>query len=124
MPVDWNPDSLAWNVIYYDSKSFEGVKNRVARSDYTGVECIQNLEEVKLIINDNFFNLDIDKAITIMKEAMDKHDIQKLYEFHQIVHDLDYWLINYPIETFKLPPADWHGIYVYFGVLESYKCIE
>ena len=59
-----------------------------------------------------------------MQSAIDTHDLEKLYEFHQIVHDLNYWLLNYPIKPFRPVPADWYGACVYFGVLESYKCIE
>ena len=121
---DRSSTSLMWNEIYYVASSYDNSEIRMARNKYTGVECLQSLEKIKAIVNNQYFSLDIDKARDLMQSAIDIHDLETLYEFHQIIHDLDYWLLNYPIKPFKAAPADWHGVYVYFSVLESYKCIE
>ena len=122
----WEHDSLEWNNIdhTFDTYTSYGITVKLAHLDYTGIECIESLKAIKEIVNNNYFSIDIDRAAGAMQDAIDNHDMQKLYEFHQIMHDLDYWLINYPLETFKSAPADWHGVYVYFGVLESYKCVQ
>ena len=122
--IDRSSTSSMWNYIYYVASYYDNAEVRMGRSDYTGVECIQSLEKIKNIVNNQYFSLDIDKAIVLMQSAIDIHDLETLYKFHQIVHDLDYWLLNYPIKPFIAAPADWHGVYVYFGVLESYKCIK
>ena len=118
---DRSVDSLAWNNIYYVAESYNGANFRILRNDFTGVEYIQYLKDVKLIVNNYYFSLDIDRAISLMQSAIDTHEIERLYELHQIMHDLDYWLIQYP-NTSKAAPKSYHEIY--FGVLESYKCAE
>ena len=122
--IDRSYTSLMWNEIYYVASSYDNKEVRMGRNDYTGVECLQSLEKIKAIVNNKYFSLDIDKTIVLMQSAIDLHDLETLYKFHQIIHDMDYWLLNYPIKPFRAAPEDWHGIYVYFGVLESYKCIE
>ncbi len=104
------PDSPVWNEIDDDPND-----NVVA--GYTGVEMIEDLTTAKEIINKESFSKIADDIIGQLEYVIEKHDIDVLYEIHQKVHDLSYWAINYPLPSFQIAPADWHGVYVYFGTL-------
>lgn len=65
------------------------------------------------IKNSNVRN-DLNIAYTYLKEAIDEHNIEKLFEAHKIIHDYDYWVINTPVHL-DYEPADWSGVDTYFG---------
>lgn len=85
---------------------------------------IQRLEEVKAAFADKTaFADDITKAQKLISEAVKNHDIKSLWYAHQVLHDLDYWVLNYPILYPKGVPAppDWKGVETYFGVTKTLK---
>ena len=85
---------------------------------------IQRLEEVKAAFADKTaFADDITKAQEMISEAVKNHDIKNLWYAHQVLHDLDYWVLNYPILYPKGVPAppDWKGVETYFGVTKTLK---
>lgn len=53
--------------------------------------------------------------------AVDNHDIKGLWYALQVLHDLDYWVLNYPSHFPKGKPAppDWKGVNTYFGVTKT-----
>lgn len=57
-----------------------------------------------------------------LQEAMDNHDLASCFEAHKILHDIDYWIINYPpqYEAGMPGPVDWIGVNCYFGLLERF----
>ena len=61
-----------------------------------------------------------------LQDAMNNHDLASCFEAHKILHDIDYWVINYPpqYETEMPGPVDWSGINCYFGLLEQYANME
>ena len=75
------------------------------------------LERVQKIIeklkNDQIKD-DLQKSCKLIQEGIDKHDISKLFEAHEIIHDYDYWVANSPI-SLNFQPVDWGGVNVYFG---------
>lgn len=50
-----------------------------------------------------------------LNKAMENKDIAELFETHKQIHDLDYWIINYPAHFDVAPAPDWEGIETYFG---------
>lgn len=83
---------------------------------------IQRLEEVKAAFADKTaFTDDITKAEELISEAVKNHDIKNLWYAHQVLHDLDYWVLNYPIQYPKgtAAPPDWKGVETYFGVTKT-----
>ena len=57
---------------------------------------------------------DLEKACELLRKGINNHDISKLFEAHEIIHDYDYWVINTPLEL-EIAPPDWEGVHVYFG---------
>jgi len=83
---------------------------------------IQQLEEVKTTFaGKTAFADDIAKAQELIDEAVKNHDIKSLWYAHQVLHDIDYWVLNYPIQYPKgvAAPPDWKGVETYFGVIKT-----
>ena len=108
---DYGPESAKWNNI-------DGTNSDVI-DEYTGHDMIYNLEYTKDLINDELYTEYVDNIIEKINYIIVNHDIDIYYKIHQEVHDLSYYVINYPLETFEIEPPDWHGIYVYFGSLDN-----
>ena len=107
---DCSKDSKVWNNID------DNPKDNVI-SGYTIPDMISDLERVSTIINKESFSERINHIVEELQQLT--HDIELFYKIHQETHDLSYWAINYPLEDLKIAPADWHGIYVYFGTLND-----
>lgn len=78
------------------------------------IQKINNLpinDSLRTIINDIIYKLE---------QGMNNHDISECFEVHKILHDLDYWIINYPISSLKIAPVDWEGLDCYYGSIENY----
>ena len=78
------------------------------------------LEEVKTTFaGKTAFADDITKAQELIDEAVKNHDIKSLWYAHQVLHDIDYWVLNYPIQYPKgvAAPPDWKGVETYFGTI-------
>lgn len=106
------PDSEIWNIVDDDP-------NDNVLPGYTIPDMILDLQSTAAIVNKSSFSERIDNLISKLRKVKKTHDIDLYYEIHQQVHDLSYWAINYPIANLETAPADWHGIYVYFGTLDD-----
>jgi|GEM_PF-5079558 len=80
---------------------------------------IQRLENCKKAVSQEVSKEDITTVQKLIRHAVDKHDVLGLAYAHQILHDLDYWILNYPIHYPKVAPPDWKGVETYFGVTKS-----
>lgn len=113
-----DPDSQYWEawehtgVIHYDYISFV--------NDYDGATIINSLQKLVDVVKDSDLQADLREMQQIIQSAVEHHSIDDLDTLHRMLHDCDYWLVNYPayLET---PPGDWDGINVYFDCLESLK---
>lgn len=112
------PNSIYWK--RHELKRDEAFKDPISE-----IEGIDNSYHIML---DNFETLislakgaEIRNALTIMKadyiNAFKFHDIGSLFSVHEVIHDYDYYAVNYPI-SFSIAPPDWSGIDEYFGHLE------
>lgn len=112
------PDSVYW-------QKLELEENKLFIDPFTGVTSHNNTYH---ILND-YFDKSIravkdsktEKAIEIMKKdfenAVKNHDLGSIFAVHEVIHDWDYYVINYPI-SYSVEPPDWGGIDEYFGHLE------
>lgn len=81
--------------------------------------CIADLEPIRLLIQDPTFQSDVAAMQTLIREAVPNHDLSKFVELHKMLHDFDYWVINYPAYFPLTAPPDWGGITCYYGVLSD-----
>ena len=75
---------------------------------------LNELKKIKDISNDIKTKSDLNKAYNLLKDGIDNHNLDNCFESHKIIHDYDYWAINYPV-SLKYDPVDWGGVYTYFG---------
>lgn len=82
---------------------------------------IRNLQKIYDIAEDTDLKADIRKMQECVRSAVKNHDVNKLDELHKMLHDCDYWVVNYPVYFEKYAPVDWGGIDVYFNSLQCLK---
>jgi hypothetical protein len=112
------PDSVYW-------EKLELPENKLFIDPFTGVTSFNKTYHtligyfdtcIKSTENDN-----LQKTVTAMKKdfenAVKNHDLGSIFTVHEVIHDWDYYVINYPI-SYSIEPPDWGGIDEYFGHLE------
>lgn len=112
------PDSIYWKI-------YELKRDEVFKDPISGTESIDNTYHIMLDYFETLISLAKDKeirnALSVMKSdyinAFKFHDIGSLFSVHEVIHDYDYYVVNYPI-SFWVAPPDWGGIDEYFGHLE------
>lgn len=80
-------------------------------------DSLQDLLELNL--NDSARSI-LNTIISTLQNGMDNHDLSECFEFHKLLHDFDYWIVNYPVGSFYAAPADWDGLNCYFGTIEEF----
>lgn len=93
----------------------------VVDNSVDGEVWIRDLQKNYNIVKDADLKADIQKMQDCVRSAVKNHDVNKLDELHKMLHDCDYWVVNYPVHFDKYAPEDWGGIDVYFGSLQCIK---
>ncbi|MBP3599730.1 MAG: hypothetical protein J6J30_01470 [Clostridia bacterium] len=112
------PDSVYW-------QKLELPENRMFIDPFTGVVSVDNTYHIIIERFDNSISVALDNetknAIITMKNdfqnAVKNHDLGSIFSVHEVIHDWDYYVINYPI-SYSVEPPDWGGIDEYFGHLD------
>lgn len=74
-----------------------------------------NLKTVGDLIQTSAVKSDFEQMRKTLDDAVEAHDLRGLFSYHEMIHDYDYWVINYPAYYPDAEPPDWAGIEVYFG---------
>ena len=75
-----------------------------------------NLKTVGDLIQNGAVKSDFEKMRKTLDDAVGAHDLHGLFSYHEMIHDYDYWVINYPAYYPDAPAPDWGGIKTYFGI--------
>ena len=78
------------------------------------------MKEIADILKDEDTKKDINNMLSILKDGLENHDIEKCFKAHEIIHDYDYWVINTPVHLETAPP-DWGGVTTYFNTVSIMK---
>lgn len=114
-----NANSFYWSSEVKDQIVIQ--PNGVAVQSYGFWNYRDSLKDISnLSLNDSTQKI-VNDIIYKLEQGIDNHDISECFEAHKILHDLDYWIINYPINSFNIAPVDWGGIHCYYGSIENYK---
>lgn len=87
----------------------------------TGPAMIEQIQKAADGVKDESLLADLKTIQETMQSAVEHHRIEDLDTVHRLLHDCDYWLVNYPVKTLAIAPPDWDGINVYFDCLESLR---
>lgn len=114
-----NANSFYWEFEVKDQIVIQ--PNGLEVQSYGFWEYRDSLKEIsKLSMSDTTKKI-LEDIIYKMEQGINNHDLSECFEAHKILHDLDYWVINYPISSFSTAPADWGGIQCYYGLIENYE---
>ncbi len=95
--------------------------NPVWENNYLLTFNLQRTKELYNIVQNEQVKEDLKQTINLFEKAINEHSIKKLLEVHKIIHDYDYWIINYPPIEFEYAPPDWEGANTYFGTVSILK---
>lgn len=71
------------------------------------------------MLNESEGKRDLLEAANLYNEAMNEHSVLKLYKSYKIIHDYDFFVMNYP-PYWNLPEGhDYPGVDTYFGSVET-----
>ncbi len=76
---------------------------------------IEDLKGISAVIKNEAVKFDFKRMEDTLQTAVGQHNLRKVFLYHEMIHDYDYWVINYPVFISAGPPADWGGIKTYFG---------
>lgn len=112
------------NNIYWEVDSSSGVfvqPNGLRLQKYGFWEYRDQVKELnELKLNDKLHDI-LSSALNKIQTGIDNHDLSECFEAHKIIHDLDYWIVNYPISSSFAAPVDWGGLNCYYGLIENYN---
>ncbi len=99
------PDSIYWDI-------YELEKDEVYTDPITGTKSIDNTYHIMLenlekliVLAENKEIIDVLKTIKAdYISAFNHHDIGSLFSIHEVIHDYDYYVVNYPISYSLEPP--------------------
>lgn len=90
--------------------------------DATGIVAVSS--KMQSMVKEEAFKADFAKLIELVKEAKDTHDVEYLKQIYYILHDMDYFLLRYGMESVGQGVPDRSTIAKYYGVLKMYKGSE
>ena len=106
------PDSTCWEL------AITGHGQNVEKGAFSFYGVMEDIQEISITIKDEKAKMLFEELYEELKKACDNRDVEKIFKVHEVIHDYDYYAINYPAH-YDLQPADWGGIGVYFGHLRS-----
>ena len=84
----------------------------------------RQMEELKSTITNEALRKDFDHLNSNMRLARETHDVTYIRNVHEILHDMDYYLLRYGPTEMGSYVSDLSLVSTYYGVLEVYKAQE
>ncbi len=144
-----DPESLMWNLIdttgyiqigwgydpevYVEKKTDEMTMDEflekygepvMTDNDKDADAFCRQMEELKSTITNEALRKDFDHLISNMRLARETHDVTYIRNVHEILHDMDYYLLRYGPTEMGSYVSDLSLVSTYYGVLEVYKAQE
>lgn len=109
-------DSIYWN-LYNNAETITEPTGE--ELDFTANSCFQaianNIAEIADVLLDKETKEIFKETYERLEKAMEYKDLGEIFKIHEVIHDFDYWIINYPAHYDTAPAPDWEGIETYFG---------
>ena len=90
-------------------------------NNYDAADVVAILSQMQDTIIDESFKADFAKLIELVQEMKDTHDVSYLKQFYYMLHDMDYFLLRYGMESVGPGMLDKSTLAKYYGVLEVYR---
>ncbi len=115
-----DPDSDSWQAWERTGKMV--INNVPIQNNRDKNYYLDSLDTVIQILGeDNPLIPDLEEMKNLIEEGVENHDVTKIFKFHQMIHDCDYWIISYPIYFESIAPPDWSGVERYYNALEIFQ---
>lgn len=111
------PDSPYWKQFNID-EVFKDPYSSVLIETRGFFDTVNDLKKIESIIKNPETKNKFKDMYTSLQTSMNNHDIEGCFKVHEIIHDYDYWIINYPAYFDTFSPTDWGGTDTYFGNIE------
>lgn len=109
-------NSVYWN-LYNNADTITEPNGE--KLDFTNDRCFnavaENINKITEVVKDENIKKNFEEIFRRLQSAMENKDIAEMFEIHKIIHDYDYWIINYPAYFDTAPAPDWEGVETYFG---------
>lgn len=92
----------------------------VAENKYSAEEFAQLLEEIQGSVLNEALKNDLQQIIDEARLAAETHDVEHAEKLYYLLHDMDYILLNYRLDTEGQYVKDKSTISQYYGVLSVY----
>lgn len=142
-----DPDDLIWNYFdesgeiqigwAYDDVSIQEVMDEegltedefyekygsavVTYNECSAEDFAQILESLKETVKNEALRYDLQQIIDEARLASETHDVEHAKNMYYLLHDMDYWLLNYRLDTEGQYILDKSTISKFYGVLSVYN---
>ncbi|MCD7863876.1 MAG: hypothetical protein LUG61_10315 [Lachnospiraceae bacterium] len=104
-----------------ETEYYEKYGNKVvAENKYSAEEFAQLLEEIQGSVLNEALKNDLQQIIDEARLAAETHDVEHAEKLYYLLHDMDYILLNYRLDTEGQYVKDKSTISKYYGVLSVY----
>ena len=111
-----DPTSPYWDLYTIDNSSVEDVVSKVliGTSDEFSKK-INEFTDLANLSNNDILKKDFEDAANYIEQAKKEHSRLYIYYAYQIIHDYDFFIINYPPYNNLEEGKDYSGVHTYFG---------
>ena len=104
-----------------ETEFYEKYGNQVAMyNDYNAEDFAQMLEKCRDTVENEALRNDLQYVIDEVRLAQQTHEVAHVENFYHVLHDMDYFLLNYRLDTEGQYIRDKSTIARYYGVLSVY----
>ncbi len=89
--------------------------------EYSADFFVQELGKIKDTVSHEGLRCDLQQLMNEVQLAAETHDVAHVENLYHILHDMDYYLLNYRLDTEKVFIQDTSTISQYYGVLSVYE---
>ena len=111
-----DPTSPYWDLYITDNSVVEDIisKEKIATSDVLSQK-INEFNDLANLSNNDILKKDFKNAANYIEQAKKEHSRLYIYYAYQIIHDYDFFIINYPPYQNFEGGQNYSGIHTYFG---------
>lgn len=85
---------------------------------------IKLIDELSATIHNEDLKADMLTIKDLLVKVKETHDVEEIVKIHEILHDMDYFLLSYGVEEYGGYVKDQSSIGKYYGVLSIYQSEE
>ncbi len=93
----------------------------VTTNDYDAEDIAQIIENLRDTVVNEALRYDLQQIADEVRLAAETHDVEHAKKMYYLIHDMDYWLLNYSLDKQTVYVRDKSTIEKYYGVLSVWE---